>query len=300
MALTKSVRTSLTLVALSIAVAGCNGDFGSRCDDFDQHACNQPAMLPHYVPPADGTQPDPTTLVVHYLSDLRIDPATSRPPQNVAVDVRNLSIVAIDSYLEPGTSGKTGNVWVEEYVSPDYVQATNFQGCAPLPNGGRMCGIELYSSTFVPAGNHPLLGDVVNVSGGTYEEFTCATCNHGNSPFDPGHSLPEIGTPNVTRIGSATPPAPVPVSLSDLMSHGDDYIGVVVQLTDDVTLGLDPRGNLLIATGITVSNELSPLVDPSGAPLDSNVRVHNLTGIVDYFYGLHLAPRSAADMTVVQ
>lgn len=268
---------------LSALALDCNGPLYGACDD----------------PPgghlgANGTCPGGST-TGQRIADFRQSNAAQRPTLGIPVDFRNVEIIGVDDYL--GVDGKVGDIFVQQRISD-----MNFPGCVPDPvHGGRVCGIQLFSPSTVPAGAHVTLGDIVNVSGGTYEEFTCQTCSTG---FDPGRSLPEIGMPSVERTGSGIAAQPIDVTVAQLTDpdHGDDYVGVLVRVTDMVTTAA-PRpstGSILIASGLTMTAQLTPLNDPAtGQPLPVGTHLINIVGIASYFFGPEIHPRSVNDYTVV-
>jgi hypothetical protein len=270
------------VLGLTAALGGCVGYDQAVCDDPNPHACD-----PHG---ATSTQ---------QLSDFRTSNTASRPALNSAVDVRNVVVVAVDNYLESAT-GHTGDIWVAERVID-----ASFMGCVPDPmSGGRVCGMQVFSPAYVPAGSRVIVGDLVNVSGGQYQEFDCTPCCQ--PPRAPctfmGRTLPELAQPSVERVGSSAPLQPVQVSLADVLNGGDAYTGVLVQLTDDVMTGApNTRGEFPIGPNVTITPELTPLNDPSSPdsmpqPLAQGTTLHHLTGIVSYFYSPKIMPRSINDL----
>ena len=54
----------------------------------------------------------------------------------------------------------------------------------------------MFSPSFSPAGFRPAEGDLVNILGGAYNEFTCATCS---TPFTAGDFLPQVSMAAMVR-----------------------------------------------------------------------------------------------------
>lgn len=279
------MRSSGLLLALLFALPACVGYTQRYCDDLDPNACDTVAR--------PGRR----------LAEYRQADRAARPAVGTAVDIRYLSVTAVDDFQESAT-GSIGDIWVQERVMDP-----SFQGCVPHPQGGRVCGIQLFAPTFIPAGARPLEGDIVNVSGGRYEEFDCTPCCAPPRPpcrFTNGRTLPELSMTSVERVGSARAPDPVDATLDQILANGDAYMGVLVRITDEVEIGAtDTRGEIDVAgfeaQQLKISNQLTALVDPRSPadapqPLAAGTRLRGLTGIVSFFFGPKIIPRSRADL----
>lgn len=282
---------SVALVA-DVALCGCATPLTDRrCDELDRRSCGQPAE-----------QKDP-------LSRYRQAPGAGgvRPPPGGAVNVGNVVVTAIDDYLE-SVSGNTGDVWVQQVFNPP----VNFEGCAPMPDGRRVCGIQLFAPTFVPAGSALLTGDLVTVTGGRYDEFDCTVCCR--PPANPcrfmDRILPEFSQASVERVGTGVAPVVVPTTIETLASGGDNYTGVLVNIPGEIMLTMPARGDIgrgeipiANSGGMKLSAQIGALVDrASGRPIfdvENNrlnfTRLRNVTGIVSYFFGNKLLPRGPQD-----
>jgi hypothetical protein len=147
-----------------------------------------------------------------------------------------------------------------------------------------------------------VVGDIANVQGGAYDEFTCEPCR---MQFDEGHSLPEVGMPTVERVGTSRSPDPIDVTLAQLTDpeHGDDYLGILVRITDSVTTMAYNTHNaeITIAPGIQMTAQLTPLNDPTtGQVLPAGTHLRNIVGIASYFYNPKIIPRSVNDYEIVR
>jgi hypothetical protein len=274
---------------LALALSACATPLTDRrCDEIDRRSCNQPL-------------PQGTTLATY-----RQAATASRPTPGGPVSVSNVVVSAIDDFLEP--RGSTGDVWVQEVINDP-----SFDGCAPMPDGRRVCGIQLFAPTNIPTGSYLLVGDTVRVSGGSYDEFDCTPCCP--PPRRPcrfeGRTLPEFSRAGVERIGTAVEPVVVPATIRQILDGGDRYVGVLVRITDEVMLetptGSDAtRGEIRMVGGINLTSQIGPLQDRMGRPLFDSAtgrlnynRLRNVTGIVSYFFGPKLLPRGPRDFEVV-
>jgi hypothetical protein len=270
------VRTAAPLLFAAVVTASCNGPLYSRCDD-PRNDCREPPR---------GGEP---------IATYRTSNPASRPPEGGPVDFRSAVVIGVDDYLE-SASGNVGDVWVQQRIAD-----ASFAGCALDPvHGGRVCGMQLFAPTFIPAGSHLVVGDLVNVAGGAYDEFTCEPCS---TQFD-GRSLPEVGMPTVERVGTSPSPDPIDVTLAQLTDpdHADDYVGILVRVTDDVTtMALSSRQEITIAPGVQITSQLTPLNDPStGRPIAAGTHLRNIVGIASYFFSTKIIPRSVNDYEIVR
>jgi hypothetical protein len=214
--------------------------------------------------------------------------------EGAPIALRSVSITAIDRYDETGT-GRTGTVWLQE-ISPPGDTADRFAPCPLLPDrSGRVCAISLFDPTFSPTGYRPVEGELVNVSGGGYAEFTCIPCG---TPFAAGNFLPQIARPSLERAGVAPQQTPIAVTLDEVLTHYRELMGVLVTV-EDVTAQSDPDarfGEMLLVgadarSGLTLAPQLTSI---PGAR--NGTRWTRITGIVTYFYNPKLLPRSPTDL----
>ncbi len=303
---------------LALGAGSCANVDPPACDNLDLTSCNT------VVPPAQR------------LRDFRQTNRALRPTVGAPiVGVRNVVITAVDIYAEPG--GDIGDAFVQEVIPES--EAASFQGCIPVMTGGRVtsrvCGIQLFRPRYIPVGSHPLPGDLLSISGGRYDEFNCQTCA---AQFSDMRTLPELSQCNAERIGSGAVPAPIDVTITQVIDGGDAYVGVLVRLTDTFVTGpVNPRqgeipltlataapmcltdgdrctrsseccsggcapdrGTTVCGAPLQMSDQLTPLNNSAtGMPLAQGTRVRNVVGIVSYFFGTKIIPRSVRDYEIV-
>lgn len=273
---------ALSLAGLVAALGACGDEFGPRVCDEPSRACDRPAQ--------SATQ---TTLRA-------IRARAPAYPVGRPVDVRAVHVLAIDTYDEPYSNGSTGDTWVAE-ITPAGDSANRFAPCPLLPGGReRMCGISLFSASLSPVGYQPFDGDLVDLSGGAYEEFVCATCGIRTtgraSPFPDGRYLPQISRGTARAAGSAPPLTPIPVTIDELVAHNQELIGTLVVLEDVTAMSApDARfGEIRLTAGSNALTLTQALVRIPN--VTSGTHWDRVVGIVHYFYSPKLIPRSMADL----
>ncbi len=260
------------LVALAVGVTGC-GWGPVRCDEPD-NSC--------------FTAPPGPSVTLHQLRQQ----ARGAYSADAGVPLQNVVVTAFNSCASGCVGGHVGDTWLQE-TSP--LSATN---CPLLPDGtARACAIQVFQPSFSPTGFHPSIGDVVNTSGGGYQEFQCATCGHPPSPFPDPYFVPEIAKPTVISAGVTPPPPPIPVTMDDLQNNTTLYMGVLVTL-QNVTAGGPPNthGDIPImgsnpANGLVIVEEMVPM-----ASVVSGTHWDSITGIATYFYNPEIIPRMPSDL----
>ena len=191
-----------------------------------------------------------------------------------------LTVTAVDRWDETG-NGAVGTVYLQDTVNPTPIYAAT----------------SLFAPSFSPPDLRVLPGDVLDVTG-TYEEFIGPT----SGPFQRCQTLPQITGAAVFRYDGEVP-APVEIQPSDLSTYDGarKYLSMLVSVKNVV----------LTADGAFASGRYSATVNiPSGTawaitdelfdvghqmPLHQGDTFDSVTGIVTYFYGYHLTPRSLAD-----
>ena len=299
-------RLSAVTVALLASALGCsNAPSTVRCDEPD-NSCNRP-FLQSVTP----------------LSALRNPVAAQRLAVGTAVDARNLQVTAFDTYDET-LSGAVGTVYVQQ-TFPAGDTTDRFLPC-PLLNddSGRVCGISTFQTAFNPLAYRPMVGDLIDMSGGSYDEFDCSgVCGTPPQPFPNGLFLPQVRAPTIRAAGVAPLPTPIRVTVDDLLNHNAALIGVLVQV-DNVSALAEPncRGEIVLSAGsngVAMTQEMvaiphgearvdpragrtCPNAPPAMVPPDpdrirNGTRWGSVVGVVSYFYGPKLIPRTLADLT---
>lgn len=211
----------------------------------------------------------------------------AQPPDH-AVYVTGVTVVAVDRFDETG-DGAVGNYWVQDLDSQ----------CAGLPYSG----VTIYGPSFSPPDLRVATNDVVDLNG-SLTEFI----GPSSSPFGQCRTLPEISGTMSFRFDGADPPAPVTIDVKDLKSYDTarQWIGMLVKvenvtLTDNgknsggrYTAPMDVGGGVVQSDVPKITNELYD-IEAEGPALVDATTYKSVTGIVTYFYGFHLVPRSPAD-----
>jgi hypothetical protein len=217
-------------------------------------------------------------------------------PPDRAVDVSGTAVVAIDRFDETG-GGQVGNIYVQDVLAE------------PLPYSG----ITVFDPGFSPPSLRIVEGDVTDLLGSITEFLGPSVGRFGFCM-----TLPELtGAMSLRFEGAAI--EPVVVDAADLESYeaARQWLGMVVTV-ENVVLAEDPcedmprplpccdhpSGRCQVPFGSgeeppTLTNELMDLraaLDAERATLDTGSVIPRVTGIVTYFYGVHVAPRSAADI----
>lgn len=257
-----------------MALSACAGLGEARCDEPDRSCGAAPA--------SDGR-----------LSVRALRERAPRYPEGAAVTVRAVSVTAIDRYDET-SSGRVGTIWAQEVSAPGDT-ADRFAPCPLLADrSGRVCAISMFSPTFSPTGYRPVEGDLVDITGGAYNEFVCATCG---TPFSNGDFLPQVSNSVMVRAGVAPRATPIAVTVDEVLAHYRELMGVLVTV-ENVTASTDPDarfGEMTIAgsgrTGLSLAPQLTAI---PGAR--AGTRWDRITGVVTYFYNPKLLPRAPSDL----
>jgi hypothetical protein len=230
------------------------------------------------------------------------DSLTCSVPADATVHVTGLTVTAVDRFDEVA-DGALGNV---------YVQDTTIEP-------GEYEGMTVFDPSYTPPDLRVAPGDVLDFFG-VYTEFLGPSSGF----FGKCKTLPEIGGAGTFRFEGSDVPARE-LELIDILGYENArrYLGMLVTIKD-VTIGADPvssedtleSGGRYTAdidrTGIDtmgldaadfpkISNELYN-IKVDGPVLAKGSQFKSVTGVLTYFYGFKLAPRSAADfeLTSVQ
>ncbi len=247
---------------LLVLAAAC----GSRSSD------NDPPTPP--APNAAGAGP--------HVSDISDPGKKTHAKANANVQVTGVVVTFVDQFDETTDGKSRGTIYVQDLESH-----------APF------AGIGLFAPTFVPSSLVVGPGDVLDLAGQYQENATLGT----TVTFPVGDVLTQLAHPTGTFRFEYKSPDPTPIDWHDLntFATGRKWMGQLVTITD-VTLATaiafsKGRASAALTTAEagaeipTLTNELVQLdAYPQGQKFKS------ITGIITYFYNLHIAPRSKADL----
>ena len=239
----------------------------------------------------DGGTPSP-------LGDgLRIkqvtDPSLPDHPASTSnVDITGAAVLWIDTYDETHDGKSRGTVYLED------ADGTS----APWS------GISLYKPTFNPANLKVAPGDVLDLTGQYQENNKIGT----SVTFGAGQVLAQMFQPQVRfRYEGPEPVARViPASALGNYVTGRPYIGMLVTVENITFPGeLVDNGsgrnvasltNDISSNGPTVTNELYDLKSWNAVNqgFKKGGHVKSITGVVTFFFNLHVAPRRAEDIVI--
>jgi hypothetical protein len=273
----------LVAVAALLCLTACDPNVG------DGGGTGDPPSKPIADPCGGGTRlPDvvgPATWVNMKANDV----SACKFPVDKPVQLPGLRIAAIDRYDETG-QGQAGNFFA-------------IDACAtPAP----FSGMTVYAPSFSPPDLRLFSGDVVDLLG-NITEFP----GPAGSEFPYCRTLPEVGGTLTFRFELGPDLAPHTIPLIDLKSYDGarQWLGMLVRvenvkLADNAKLSsgrytapIDVGGGIEQGDVPYISNELFDLQN-LGPPLDKGTTFKAVTGIITYFYGFKLAPRSGDDFEI--
>ena len=209
-------------------------------------------------------------------------------PADVKINVTGTTLTAIDDYDETG-AGAIGNVYLQDTLTlspPAY------------------SGMTVFRPATSPPDLRVVNGDVVDLLG-----FLTEFEGPASSPFPYCRTLPEITGAMQFRF-EGTAPVPHVIDVADLRTYeaSRKWMGLLVTV-EQITMLEDPfesssgRYSIRIDAGgvpqgediPTITNELFDLKN-EGPTIAAGQTLQSVTGIVTFFYGIHIAPRSAADI----
>ncbi len=271
------MRRTLTIL-LAGAVAGCSGNGDGGLGDLPS--------TPRADPLGGGARIAELLGPATWLDDGDMDSASCSSPAEKSVYVTGSTIVAIDRYDETG-DGAVGNFYVEDTSQ------------TPVPYSG----VTVFDPSFSPPDLRLAAGDVVDTQG-LLSEFL----GPSSGRFGFCKTLPEIGGTLTFRFenGAVTP---VTVPLADLKSYATarQWLGMLIRV-ENIRIANPPANSggrytadIDVGAGVQqqdvpkLSNELFDL-QTEGPPIAEGTMLGAVTGILTYFYGFKIAPRSAADV----
>ncbi len=252
--------------------------------------------------PHDGGVPSPigTGMRIKDVSN----PHLPNHPKNMSnVVVTGASVTLTDNFDETNNGKSRGNIFVQDVDSQEPYS-----------------GMTVFSPTFIPGDLRVAPGDVLDLSG-QYQEIASlgtAVFPVGDGGLFSAEVLLEIAKPVATFRFEYKAPTPRVIDAADLDTYqiGRKWMGMLVTIKD-VTLAADlvdsacakgasntgRQQAYLTAAGASarsggqVVNELYQVKadDCSGGSFAKGTHFSSITGIVTYFFNLHIAPRSADD-----
>jgi hypothetical protein len=267
-------------LALAAGLAGCSGTGHGGTGD--------PPSEPSSSKLGDGSRLSELLGPATWLDLDNTDSEGCAAPTDRQVHVTGVTVAAIDRYDET-SEGQLGNY---------YVQDTSVEPVA-------YSGVTVFAPSFSPPDLRLAEGDVADMNGALMEFL-----GPSSGKFGECKTLPEIGGTMSFRLENGTR-EPVTVPIEDLKTYegARQWLGMLVKV-EDVTISEDASGSggrytapLDVGLGVPasdvpkLSNELFDL-EGDGPLLTAGTKFASVTGIVTYFYGFKLAPRSAADFEV--
>jgi hypothetical protein len=256
---------SRAVVALALALAACSAGNG-----------DVPSKKEIGPPVGDGNR-------IREIADPGVP---GRPAPGSDVNVTGVTVVAVDTFDETKNGKSRGTIFVQDLGSTEPYS-----------------GIGIFAPAFVPGDLRVAAGDVLDLRG-EYQENK----NIGTAIFPEGQVLPQLSRPVATFRYDFRPPAAREIDIKDLNDYalGRRWIGMLVTVKNVAIDGrLSESGGrvtgFLLPKGSgaddrnrpTVTNEL---YDLKVNDAESNQGYASITGVVTYFFNLHIAPRSAADL----
>lgn len=263
-----------------VGLAGCSGTDGMLGD---------PLSEPHADPYGAGYRISELVGEAVWLDEDNSDSVDCQGiPPDRQVSITGTTITAVDRYDETG-DGSTGNIYVQDHFVP------------AVPYSG----LTVYAPGFSPPDLRVHADDVVDLFG-VLMEFPGPSSGY----FSFCRSFPEFGGTMSFRFDEGQV-QPIVIDVTDLadFAKARQWMGMLVTV-EDVTVSTDPTESggrynapLSVGAGVaqgdvpTISNELFDLKN-EGPTLAAQTQLASVTGIVTFFYSMHLAPRSASDIVV--
>jgi len=209
-------------------------------------------------------------------------------PRDRNIYVTGLTVTAVDRYDEID-EGQVGNIYAQDTMAD------------PVPYSG----ITIYAPAFSPPDLRVIESDVMDLYG-VLTEFPGPSAYL----FEYCRTLPEVGGAMEFRFDGAEQSATL-IDVGDLGTYegARQWLGMLVTLTD-VELLADPRrdskGRYTVqleagaASGPDIPVIANELFDLETADQELNMhagmKLSSVTGIVTFFFNVHISPRSAEDI----
>jgi hypothetical protein len=267
-----AVFSNMAFAILLIACGGGNGDapaapLGNEYGDGARIA--ELVGEAHWLDPAD-----------------KESERCSQPPDR-RVYITGATLVAIDRFDETG-EGARGNFYVQDSADE------------PAEHSG----MTVFRPSFSPPDLRLVPGDVVDLLG-VLTEFLGPSVGR----FGQCRTLPEIGGTMSFRFENGrVEPKLVPLEALTSYESARKYVGMLVRVEGEgVSIAGAPTSSagryaasINVGEGVSaedvpkISNDLYDL-EADGPPLADGATFHAITGVLTYFYGFKIAPRSPDD-----
>lgn len=272
----------LATAALAVAASGCGGGNGDAHSIPLASAHGDGARLPEIIAQPTWLDPDDE------------ESTSCSYPVDRSVYLTGLTLIAIDRYDETG-EGATGNYYVQDTYALERYEPVEGEPRAAF-------GMTVYNPSFTPPDLRLAANDVVDFSG-VLMEFPGPSGGH----FPYCRTLPELGGTMLFRFeGDAPEPVTVPIDALRGYESARPWLGMLVRVENVQIAGAPSESSgrytasINMGAGVPaddivkISNELYDLKskDP---PLEAGATFSAVTGVLTYFYGFKIAPRSDAD-----
>jgi hypothetical protein len=271
--------------ASAVAGAGCGPAGGGSSGDFDPDSPIRPT--PSGGLDGNGSRIHEVVGPATWLNPADTESAACAVPADRPVRITGMVLTAIDRFDETG-DGAFGNYYAQDSEQVPY------------------SGMTIFDPGFSPPDLALVPGDRIDFSGTLLEFLGPSTGRFGGCK-----TLPEIAGALSLRF-DGDPPAAAVVTLNDLTTYQDgdrgarQWLGRLVRL-EGVEISGAPQAsggrytaNIAVGSGVPfsdvpkISNELYDL-EAEGPPLASGATFSSVTGVLTYFSGFKIAPRSPAD-----
>jgi hypothetical protein len=211
-------------------------------------------------------------------------PAT-RLKDGSTIRAQGVVVIAIDNYDE-NNKGSIGNIYVQDPVQTG-------------PKGTAWSGLRLYRPTKNPPDLELAPGQGVDLVG----EFVAFPGPPGSPEFGPGILVPQAANAALTLTYEGRPPEPVDLTIDDLKDAkaGLQYASRLVRFKNVFIAGTydvaRPEAPVYdTSKTLVLSAALYPVHKDMAVNAQKGVTLKSVTGVLDYFYGYKLCPRSRADI----
>jgi hypothetical protein len=271
----------LAVFVVSALVAGCRG---ADANDQPSTPIADPlgggTRLPQIIGPATWEDPNNSTSAA----------GCKYPPAQNNVSVNGLTIVAVDLFDETADGSGLGDIYVDDTTAGDKPYSA----------------VTVFKPSFSPPDLRLEANDVVDFLG-TYSELPGPP---SAAAFPYCRTLPEFTGTLSFRFDGRAPLQPLTLTIDKISTYAGarQWIGKLVTV-ENITISAAPKvskgrysapilvGGIQSVDDPVIANELYDIVN-EGPTLGQGTVVKSVTGVLTYFYGFHIAPRSPADITL--